>query len=139
MTRFNEVRAGRFVLEDGSGHARAVLGVDAPTGAVSLRLVGAGEETVFELTTVPGGAALMLRDEYGNERVLISAGHGGASVTLNDLGGNPAVTLSVGPGPQRSIGLFLDGATAAWGKEVTGDPDETIVTLGPMSRGESPP
>lgn len=130
MSAYKEIRAERFVLVDQKGKERAVLAVDKKTGSTGLTMVGDNDVVTLELATVPGGAVVILRDAAENERLMIAGMDHGAMINLSDLGGNLGATLNVS-GAGRSIGLFLDGSTPAWGKEVTGAAgQETVADLG---------
>jgi hypothetical protein len=123
MTEYKEIRAQRFVLVDHEGKERAVLAVDKNTGSTGLALVGDNDVVTLELATVPGGAVIVLRDGGENERLMIAGVDHGAMINLTDLGGNLGATVHVS-GAGRTIGLFLDGSTPMWGKEVTGSVGE---------------
>jgi len=79
------VRANMFILEDGNGKGRAILGMDEDGPMLSLRDVAS--KTSALLSVSPGGTLLLLTDANGKKRVSLGVTKDGPGLILFDAAG----------------------------------------------------
>jgi hypothetical protein len=101
-----EIRANKFVLEDGKGKSRALLGVDEDGPKLAL-LDEKGKNRAL-VVVEKDGPALCLFDEKGQAGVLLSLRDDGPNLGLYDWQGQTRVGLGMGKdGPMERPGLVL--------------------------------
>lgn len=110
------VEARQFVLRDGSGNVRAVLGV-SPEGAVGLNLDDATGRTRLTLDVdYAGSPGLDLFDQSGKRRAIISLGQNGEpSAGLYDAEGKLRTSLDIPGANTPGLTFYHEGGKPAWG------------------------